>query len=125
MESVRVRQSRNSSVELLRIIAMLMIVGHHFVKWNGFDVPAQPLGVGKIILESLFDSGGKPGVVMFFTISVWHLSDRDLTLKDGLRRVWLMERELLFYSLSILLIFLVFDRTAIPGCGSRCDPSSR
>lgn len=33
---------RNSSIELLRIIAMFMILMHHFIVHNGYDVLKLP-----------------------------------------------------------------------------------
>lgn len=35
---------RNSSIELLRIIAMSMILIHHFIAHNGYDALKLPLG---------------------------------------------------------------------------------
>ena len=35
---------RNSSIELLRIIAMFMILAHHFIVHNGYDVLNSPWG---------------------------------------------------------------------------------
>ncbi len=36
---------RNSSIELLRIVAMLMIIGHHYVvHCGGFNNPYPPFG---------------------------------------------------------------------------------
>ena len=39
---------RNSSIELLRIIAMFMILAHHFIVHNGYDVLKLPLGPERI-----------------------------------------------------------------------------
>lgn len=36
------RRQRNSSIELLRIIAMFMILAHHFIIHNGYDVKQLP-----------------------------------------------------------------------------------
>ena len=54
--------------------------------------------------------GGKIGVVIFFSISAWFFLDREQTIKSNLKRVWIMERELLFYSLILVAFYLVFDR---------------
>lgn len=40
---------RNSSIELLRVIAMLMILLHHFVVHNAFDVSRMPVSLPKFI----------------------------------------------------------------------------
>ena len=97
----RGRRDRNSSVELLRILAMLMIVTSHGVMFSALDVTAQPFGVNKVLVETFLYSGGKVGVVAFFAISSWYLSEAG-GVRVGLRRVWLLEREMLFWSLTLL-----------------------
>lgn len=54
--------------------------------------------------------GGKVGVVIFFSISAWFFLDKEQTIKSNLKRVWIMERELLFWSLILVTFYLVFDR---------------
>lgn len=101
---------RNSSIELLRIIAMFMILMHHFIVHNGYDVLKLPLGPERIFFQLVMQGGGKVGVVIFFSISAWFFLDREQTIKSNLRRVWIMERELLFWSLILMAFYLVFDR---------------
>ena len=101
---------RNSSIELLRIIAMFMILMHHFIVHNGYDVKQLPLGPERIFFQLVMAGGGKIGVVIFFSISAWFFLDREQTIKSNLRRVWIMERELLFWSLILMASYLAFDR---------------
>ena len=101
---------RNSSIELLRIIAMFMILMHHFVVHNGYDELNLPLGPERIFFQLVMAGGGKVGVVIFFSISAWFFLDREQTIKSNLKRVWIMERELLFWSLALMMFYLVFDR---------------
>ncbi|MGG7076172.1 acyltransferase family protein [Bifidobacterium sp. YIT 13610] len=101
---------RNSSIELLRIIAMFMILAHHSIVHNGYDVLKLPLGPERIFLQLVMQGGGKVGVVIFFSISAWFFLDREQTIKSNLKRVWIMERELLFWSLILVTFYLVFDR---------------
>ena len=102
---------RNSSIELLRIIAMFMILMHHFIVHNGYDVLKLPLGPERIFFQLIMIGGGKVGVVIFFSISAWFFLDKEQTIKSNLKRVWIMERELLFWSLMLLAFYLAFDRT--------------
>lgn len=102
---------RNSSIELLRIIAMFMILMHHFIVHNGYDVLKLPLGPERIFFQLVMAGGGKVGVVIFFSISAWFFLDKEQTIKSNLKRVWIMERELLFWSLTLVAFYLVFDRT--------------
>ena len=101
---------RNSSIELLRIIAMFMILMHHFIVHNGYDVKQLPLGPEKIFFQLVMQGGGKVGVVIFFSISAWFFLDKEQTIKSNFRRVWIMERELLFWSLLLAASYFVFDR---------------
>ena len=103
-------RGRNSSIELLRIIAMFMILMHHFIVHNGYDVLKLPLGPERIFFQLVMAGGGKVGVVIFFSISAWFFLDKEQTIKSNLKRVWIMERELLFWSLILVTFYLVFDR---------------
>ena len=100
---------RNSSIETLRIIAMFMILAHHFIVHNGYDVLKLPLGPERIVFQLVMAGGGKVGVVIFFSISAWFFLDREQTIKSNLKRVWIMERELLFWSLAFVAFYLMFD----------------
>lgn len=98
----------NSSIELLRIIAMFMILTHHFIVHNGYDVLKLPLGPERIFFQLVMAGGGKVGVAIFFSISAWFFLDREQTIKSNLKRVWIMERELLFWSLAFVAFYLMF-----------------
>lgn len=89
---------------------MFMILAHHFIVHNGYDVLKLPLGPERIFFQLVMAGGGKVGVVIFFSISAWFFLDREQTIKSNLKRVWIMERELLFWSLILVTFYLVFDR---------------
>ena len=71
-------QVRNSSIELLRIIAMVMIVFHHFACHGGFSfgtsVTATHFWYNFIVM------GGKLGVDIFVLISGYYLITNNKTL---------------------------------------------
>lgn len=69
-----------------------------------------PLGPERIFFQLAMAGGGKVGVVIFFSISAWFFLDKGQTIKSNLKRVWVMERELLFWSLILVTFYLVFDR---------------
>ena len=69
-----------------------------------------PLGPERIFFQLVMAGGGKVGVVIFFSISAWFFLDKEQTIKSNLQRVWIMERELLFWSLILVTFYLVFDR---------------
>lgn len=82
---------------------MLMILLHHFVVHNAFDVSRMPVSLPKFIFYMLFASGGKIAVVIFFSISAWFLLDGDWSIRACWKRVWLLERELIFWSVTLLV----------------------
>lgn len=92
---------------------MFLILAHHFLVYNPLDYTVLPFGGFRFLLQLFLESGGKIGVVIFFTISAWYLLEREQTLRGCLRRVWNLEKEVLFYSLVLAGLFFLFFRTHI------------
>lgn len=95
---------RDSGIELLRILAMLMIIGHHLYVYSRIPTDIMPSSSFRFFI--LWQTAaGKIGVAVFFMISAWYLCDNHSpTLKQSLKRVWRLEREILFYSIGILIV---------------------
>lgn len=66
------RNQRQSNFELLRIIAMVMVVFCHFAGHGGFEYPQTALSVPKLWV-TLIEMGGKTGVNLFVMISGYFL----------------------------------------------------
>ncbi len=66
------KDNRNSSLELLRIIAMILIVVHHYAVHSGFIYEYQPFTASKLIMQTL-SIFGKVGVNIFILISTYFL----------------------------------------------------
>lgn len=97
-------QTRNSSLELLRIVSMLLIVNFHFLIRNGsYDLifNQHPLNWTGFVFAVVGHGGGWVGNVVFFTISAWFLIDKKVDVKSSFRRVWMLEREVLFWSFTL------------------------
>ena len=104
---------RNSSIELLRLLSMLMIVSFHLCVGNRYDwFLAQPPTPTKVAYQFLM-GGGWVGTFIFFTISIWFLLDRQNTLKSSLKRIWILERELLFWSLALFAATLFLRKAGL------------
>lgn len=101
---------RQSNFELMRIFAMLLIIAHHFAFYA--VAPAGLLGDDIVLL--LFQGGGKLGVDLFVMIT-GYMTIRSSFKSRSLLRVVL---QTLFYSWSILLIFIAFDPSAVGGLKS-------
>lgn len=85
-----------------------MIVGYHAVINNDIIwLEYRPISVQKFIVQAVLSGGGWIGNTIFFTISAWFLLDRTQTLRGNLLRIWLMERELLFWSVTLLTVSLI------------------
>lgn len=98
-------KQRNSNIELLRLMAMIAIVFHHAIVHNADDLDAVENVPSRILLEFAGTFVGKTAVCVFFIISIWFLADRRLTFRDSCRRVWILEREILFYSVLCYLVY--------------------
>ncbi|MDF7665581.1 acyltransferase [Bifidobacterium sp. ESL0745] len=100
---------RNSSIELLRIIAMLAILGHHlYVSGLGQAIETSANNVTRFLFQMTFLPGGWVGDILFFSISAWFIADEVPSLKKNVTRIWNLEREVLFWSITLfaLSIFL-------------------
>lgn len=105
---------RNSSVESLRLVSMLMVVGYHYVYVSGGGwLAQQPMSIAKLVYQFVYMGGGWVANFMFFAMFVWFLMDREHTLTSGLRRVWILERQLLFWSVTLLAVTLVLHHEGV------------
>ncbi|PKV04064.1 symporter [Bifidobacterium pseudolongum subsp. globosum] len=92
---------------------MLMILSHHFVLHNGTSLADLPMTPTREILSFFFLGAGKIGVAIFFSISTWFLISSEQSIKHNFKRIWLMERELLFWSLTLLVAFAIAKKSLL------------
>lgn len=91
---------RDSKFEILRIIAMVLIVAHHFAI-HGFELgEVETFSYNKIIVDIL-SLGGKLGVNLFVLISAYFMVDSKFKFKKFIKIFW----ETWFYSIIILVLF--------------------
>lgn len=96
--------NRQSNIELLRIICMVMILAHHFCVHSSFLYDVNVLSINRLWYEFLY-TGGKIGVNIFILIT-GYFSFRNVTLKMG--KLFQFYFQIIFYSVVIYLIFLIF-----------------
>lgn len=104
---------KQSNFQLLKIVAMLMIVAHHLVSKNAFNVDTEIAGltVNKLLLQIL-GNNAFIGNNLFFLISAWFLSSKaedSINLKYSFSSCVRLERIVLFYSVSLLCLSLIFN----------------
>ena len=90
---------RNSNLEMLRIICMLMILSHHY-SVHGFASFGLTYGMNRHLVDIL-SMGGKLGVNIFVLISGYFMLRSEVTLRKLLSiigQTW-------FYSVGILVLF--------------------
>ncbi len=96
-------KTRNSSIEVLRIISMLMIVCSHFCTHGGFDTSAMELSLNKIILQ--VGTLGNLGVALFVMISGYFLSQTAFKLSRIVKIIF----QVAFFSVSIYFILCALN----------------
>lgn len=95
--------ARNSSIEMLRIFAMLLIVLNHGLQTLPLQL-ADPWvnGVNNVLMNF-----GGVGDNLFFMITVWFLTDEIPSMKKSVLRVYNIEKQVLFWSISLFLAVVI------------------
>ena len=100
-----VNKERNSSLELLRIISMLLIVTAHFSVHGDYPKSTiESFGFNNIVLQIL-GSYAYVGVEAFMLITGYFMVT---SLKSNYRKAVKMITDILFYSVSFLVVCWVF-----------------
>ena len=97
MAETATRYGRNSTIEVLRIICMLLVIAHHCVVHGG-AMGMDPCG--NKVTASLVLPGGKIAFTCFVAISMWFLVDQSFRGRRFIR-TWL---EVLFYSVLMAVV---------------------
>lgn len=99
---------RNSRLELLRILCMLMIVTYHYSIY-GFYSDDVLFSSNKTLIE-LLSLGGETGVSVFVLISGYYM----VSSRYSFRKFMLYLGQIWFYTIGALLLFLlVFPRSGL------------
>ncbi len=103
MKKLKIRQNRQSNFELLRIIAMVMIVFFHFGMHSGFNFDTNSITIPRL-WNQFIQIGGKLGVNLFVLISGYFLITSS---KFKIAKVLKLWGQVFFYSIVIYAIFIV------------------
>ncbi len=93
---------RNSAIELLRIIAMVMIVAHHFAIHGGFEFDTNVITLPRL-WWGFIGIGGNFGVDVFMLISGYFLVSSKAVSVD-FRKTFRFWTQVLFYSVVLFVI---------------------
>ena len=96
------KQERNSSLELLRIVAMLMIVTYHFSSHGGFNFPTDSITLNRLYFQftRIF---GALGNDIFVMLAGYFLVKSESTKILKLFNLWL---RIFFYSVICYCVFV-------------------
>lgn len=95
------KQIRQSNIELLRVLAVLLIIGHHFAVHGGFCFETSRITGNLLFLQGLV-MGGKMGVDLFVLISGYFLVTASGLQIRKVVKFWL---QIFFYSVVIWLVW--------------------
>lgn len=101
----KVKSSRQSNLELLRIVAMCMIICCHFVTYNNFG-PTNMFS-DKVLALSMLRLGGKLGVVLFVMITGYFMLNK--TFKWA--RIIDLSRQTIYFSVIVAVLAYAFAGT--------------
>lgn len=99
----QVNKARNTSIELLRIIAMLMIIFHHFAVHGGFSFADAEVSIPHFWYYFI-QMGGKIGVNIFILISGYFLIEKKDAQVFNFKRILKFWGQVFFYSVFLTII---------------------
>lgn len=96
---MQIKNQRNTNLEILRIISMVLIILHHFVVHGmyGTDIVITNINTYILIFFAMF---GKLSVVIFILISAYFMIETKFTI----RKLLVLGGEVYFYSFLFLAI---------------------
>ena len=101
--------ARQTNFELMRIVAMVLIVAGHFGAHSGFWFSTEDLCANRMWIE-LFEIGGNISVNVFVLLSGYFRINSRGTKTAKLIQLWL---QLFFYSTGIYLVFVIAGRAPL------------
>ena len=99
-------KERDSGIELLRIFAILLVIGVHMFSYGGFYSAAKAVGGHVHSTALLMKLATRAAVDIFVLITGFFMVDRPFSLQKSLRRSIDVYQKMLFYSVVMTVIFL-------------------
>ncbi len=98
------KPARQSNIELLRIVSMLLIIAHHFAVHSGFTFAADDFSLNSLFIKTLL-IGGKLGVNIFVLISGYFLCTKT---DHNIKKAVSLHSQILFYSILYFIFSLTY-----------------
>ena len=96
------KKIRNSNLEALRILSMILIIAHHYSCHGFMDVEIE--ASANLYVIKMLHLGGKLGVDLFILLSAYFMSKSQFTMQKLAKILG----EVCFYCVSIYLLFRFF-----------------
>lgn len=104
MKKVVVNAKRNTNIEILRIIAILLIVISHYSVHNVTNVKELSFGINKILLQMM--TLGNIGSELFMLITGYYLINSSKAKLSKLLKLWF---QIIFYSVGVYILFVLLN----------------
>lgn len=104
MKKETISTKRNTNIEILRIIAILLIVISHYSVHNVTNVNELSFSINKILLQMM--TLGNIGSELFMLITGYYLINSSKIKLSKLFRLWL---QIIFYSVGVYILFVLLD----------------
>ena len=105
----QIKSARNSAFEILRIIAIILIIAHHFGYYGGFDFSGfentSLILINKTWIDLLMQIA-RVGVNLFVLISAFFLAENN---KFKIKKIIYLIFEILFFSITLGIVFLIIN----------------
>lgn len=109
-------KNKEANFQILKIAAMLMIVSHHLVAKNVFNIDTQVIGItGNKLALQVLGNNAFIGNNLFFLVSAWFLSSKKedaINTQYSIRSCLRIEKTVLFYS-YVMCITMFFFRGGV------------
>ena len=102
LKNQTLKGGRNSNLELLRILAMLAIIAHHYVVSSDVQNLALETFNVNSVLTLIFGGGGKTAINCFVLITGYFMCKSNITAKKFVKLV----AEMMFYGIVVYVIFV-------------------
>ncbi len=100
------KKARNSNLEILRIISMLMIIVSHYSVHNKIDFSAMPFSFNKYLLQICLL--GNIGVILFIMITGYFSVESKKGIK--ISKIFKIYLQVVFYAVTIFSIFVLLGK---------------
>lgn len=108
VKRIMAEKARQTNIELLRILSMVLIIGHHIAVHSGFSFGTD-ITFNRLFIQFL-SLGGKIGVDVFVLISGYFLIFES---KIKVQKIIRFVSQCLFYSIVIYVLFCIFGKTSV------------